>query len=431
MTMKKTIFILMAVLLVLCACQKPVPSATEKEKTYDLSQLRFDFTIEMPEATKGVRQGWQDGDKVFIFIQGINSAYLTVTHDGSAWSADPTQIVRDGESAPTLAERGYLTAVYLPYGNSLAPVWDGDANAWTFSDTNPIDYYYLKSEKTAYFITDMANPLPTLGAYLYMDTADGFVQFFLPDESASGSIQLACNVVAPCGIAGVALDGTVTEASLPMGNWITARAETLGGEKGYYASGKLSPRPGSQYYFAIHAGDNYKHYYKQRSSSLSSRGAYQLPAATDWLAVSSSTFVEVADNSWATMNTGASTPWEIGTQYDSSSMSDAITSDTLLPSDDDWNLLLDRTKVIWVQLSLLGTDGFLVMNRHDPGKYFFLPCLDYWSTSVTESTQHYMKTDAEGTHEIVDTNPPANAYVRLVSSLYGGNFNPPENGGNI
>lgn len=426
--MKKTVFIWMALLLAFCSCRREVPPAGEG-KTYDLSQLSFVFTIEQGSNTKGVRTGWNNGDKVFVFIQGITSAYLTVTYDGSAWSADPE--VPDGMSFPTLvSSSGYLTAVYLPYGNSLTPSYSG--SAWTFPGTNY--YYYLKSEKSAYFITDMENQRSTLGAYLYMDTADRFVQFFLPDDEADGTIQLACNALVPAGISGVALDGTVTETTGSPGSWVTARAETIDDEEGYYASGKLSARVGLLYYFAMDkgAGDNrYKHYFKQRATALESRGAYQLPAESAWLTVSASSFVSVAGENWCTVNYGATTPWTLGTQKTSAQAGSFSSEGVGIPSDDEWDLLLDRAKTAWIQTSILGQDGFLIMDRAVQENYFFLPCADYWSSTVVSDIRHFLHTDNDGTHELLDEDPPANAYLRLLSTAYGGGFNPPDDGGDI
>lgn len=441
--MKKSLFILIASILAFCACQKIIPDQAEGGKTYDITQLRFDFTIENGVATKGVRDSWQDEDKVFVFFQNVNDAYVTVTYHSatSQWDANPTAM-GNASSVEGLPVSGYLTAVYLPYENSLTPIWDSNANAWVFSDTDPIDYYYLKSENAAYFITDSENVLPTLGAYLYMDTADSFVQLYIPNDSASGTINIACNYLIPTGISGVASDGTVTETSGTQGGWVTARADTIDGEEGYYASCKLSPRPGLQYYFAIDAGasagaERYKHYYKQRSSALAGRGAYQLTALADWLTVSSSTYIEINNYSWCTVNYGASSPWEMSTAIAAAGLSSINVENAEVPSDISWNLLLDRTKVTWIQVSILGVDGFIIMDRITPSNYFFMPCyvsgssVNYWSTSKTGNIQHYMKTDNDGTHEIADDSSPASAQVRLISTLYGGGFNPPENGGDI
>ena len=425
--MKKKLFVIFAALFALCACQKfSLPA--EESRTYDLSRLRFELTLEQGTATKGVRTGWQSGDKVFIFFENISSAYAVVEFDGTAWSTDP--VVPSPMETPSLASEGLLTAVYLPYGNALSPVWDGTANAWTFSGTN--DYYYLVCEKAPYFITDTENVLPTLGAFLYMDTANGFVQFFLPDDEATGTIQLACNALIPAGIAGVALDGSVTETSSTQGAWVTARAETIAGEKGYYASGKLASGTGTLCYFAIHAGGDYLHCYKQRTTPLVGRGAYQLPAAADWASASSSAYVTVSDNKWSQVNAGASPPWELGTSYAAAGMDAAQVTNTQIPSDVEWTQLLDRSRVVWIQASILGVDGFLVVDRSDESQFFFLPCADYWSNIAAGGTQHYFRTANDGTHEIpASFDPLGSAYVRLISSIHESNFDSPENGGNI
>lgn len=427
--MKKTVLTVLAALLAFCACQKVTPSPTEECNTYALSQLRFDFTIQRGDETKGVRTGWLDGDKVFIFFENISSAYVTVTYNGAgaAWSAVPE--LPAGMDEPDLGSHGSLTAVYLPYGNTLEPHWDGTNGVWAFDGTN--DFYYLKCEKTAYFITDTEDVLPTLGAYIYMDTADNFVQFFLPDDSAQGNIQLACNALIPAGLSGVSLDGTVTETIGTPGGWVTARTDLIDGEKGYYASGKLAHRPGTQYYFAMYANGSYKHYYKQRNSVISARGSYQLPAKDAWFSVSSSDFVDVAGNSWCAVNLGAENPWVSGTSKTPAEISSISVENTLVPSDEEWTLLLDRTKTAWIQLSILGQDGFLIVDREDSDHYFFLPAINYWSTSKTSDIQHYLKTDANGTHEIEKTLSLGTAYIRLISSLYGGQINPPEDGGYI
>lgn len=424
--MKKTVFILIAALLAFCACQKPAFPSKEEGRTYRLSELQFDFHFARPDATKGVRTGWVKGDKVFIFFKDVSTAYVTVTYNGSSWSVSPE--LPDGMSEPALSANGYLTAVYLPYGNDATPSWNG--TVWSFSGTN--DYYFLKKENASFAVSDTDNILPTLSSYVEMGAAEGFVQFYLPDESADGSIQLACNVVTPCGIAGVAADGTVTETSPAMGSWMTARADTIDGEKGYYASGKLSSSPGLLYYFATKDAPNvYRHYYKQRTSPMAVRKAYQLPESTSWLTVSPSTPVEIAGNKWYALNAGAENPWESGTQYSPAEMGSAPVTDTMVPSDTEYNVLLTPAKTDWLQVSLLGVDGFLVLDKTVPSRFIFLPCLNYWSTSSTGDIQHYLKTAADGTHVIADSEPPAKAYVRLVSSSYSGGFDPPEGGGDI
>jgi hypothetical protein len=332
-------------------------------------------------------------------------------------------------SVDGLEASGVVTAVYLPYGNGLAPSWNG--SAWTFPGTN--DYYYLQTQKTTYFITDMTDKLPTLGAYLYMETADDYIQLYLPDADADGSIRLACNYMVPGGISGIALDGTITDyadSSVP-GNWVTARAGTIDGDKGFYASGRLILRPGYNCYLAMDTGSGYKHYYKQRESALSPDRSYILPSYANWVDVSSSKYVTIAGSDWCSVNIGASHPWESGTEYTTSTMSSAVITGTGIPNDADWNTILDRTKAAWIQLSICNTDGFLVIDRANTDSYIFIHNNKYWSSSATGGSQHYFISASDGTHEVSDTNPPSTASVRLISTIQSATLNPPEDGGNI
>ena len=427
--MKKTLLTVIAALLAFCACNKPVVHTEDNGRTYALDQLQFNFTIEKVSDTKGIRSGWLYGDKVFVFFGGYSDAYVTVTYDGSAWSADP--VLPDGMSVADLPASGVVTAVYLPYGNDLTPSLVG--SAWTFPGTN--DYYYLQAQKTTYFITDTGNKLPTLGAYLYMETAQDYIQFYLPDSAAESNttIQLGCNYLVPGGIAGISLDGTIVDASdtsVP-GNWVTGRADTIDGDKGYYASGKLIMRPGYNCYLIMNNGGAYKHYYKQRESVLSPGRSYILPTYENWKAVSSTDYVIVAGSVWSTVNVGAANPWVSGDTYTAANMNSAKAPGTLIPADADWNTLLERTKAAWIQISIANTEGFLVIDRADPGNYIFLHCDNYWSTSVIGGIQHYFKSASDGTHEVSESNPPLEACVRLVSTDQTGTLNPPENGGGI
>ena len=426
MKMKKTFLTALASLLALCACNKTVITP-DNGKTYSWDQLQFDFTIEREGTTKGVRDGWLNGDKVFVFFSGHSDVYVTVTFDGSAWSADP--VLPDGMSVDGLAADGVVTAVYLPYGNDRTPSWNPTSEAWEFNGTN--DYYYLQTQKTTYFITNTGNKLHTLGAYLYMETASDYVQFYLHDDSASVDIRLACNYVVPGGIAGISLDGTITDAadaSVP-GRWITARADTIDGDTGYYASGKLILRPGYHCYLTMDTGSGYKHYYKQRESPLSPNKGYILPAYADWTDVGQE--VAVGGVMWSAVSIGATNPWDTGTAFTTANMSTAVAPGTAIPSDRDWQSLLDRNNAAWIQVSIAGTEGFIVLDRANPDNFLFLRSINYWSSGISDGNQHYMKSAADGTHELSETNPPTEAEVRLVSTTQIGTLNPPENGGGI
>lgn len=433
MDMKRFLLIFAVALLALAACRKETPVAPD---AYDLSKLRFEFSIEYPEASKGVKSGWEDGDKVFVFFSDITGAYLTLTYDGttSAWGAP----VLVNTTSPTVSETGTLTAVYLPYGNSATASHDG--SSWTFTGGGT-DTYFLAAEKVSYFVTSTSDPA-TAVATLYMAPRTGYAQFFVPYATASGNVRISCNAVQPAGLASIATNGTVTEVSTGVqGGWMTGYADTIGEETGYYASGKVVESPGLNYYFALEHGSlpslYYKNFYKQRSSPdpgpIAARGAYKLPAFGSWPDVKNvdgAAFVSVGGGLWATLNLGATDPGALGTAYntveDAKTAASAVSKS--LATDAEWNALL--TNASWLQMTVAGTAGFLVVDTSGATpQYFFLPGgVNYWTKDG-----HYLQVGTS-TAMVVESAPPSGAYARVLTSgasLFDGSFVDPVDGHDI
>jgi len=418
--MKKTLLILVLALAALSACRKIGPAEEPVATTYDLSQLRFDFTVMYPTETKAVKSGWTAGDKIFIFFSSITTHYLTLSYDGSAWDAAPT--VHPGEGSPSLSAIGSLTAIYLPYGNSAEPTFS--AGQWSFS-ASYTDSYFLQAEKAPYQITDLENAMSTLGAVLDMEVPEGYAQFFIPNADAAANVQLACNQVKPGGLSSIASDGTIAEnTSGAAGGWITGYNDTIGEAKGYYVSGKIVPSPGDDTYFALRTeGATYKHYYKLRDPAIAARGAYKLPGmdSPSWVSASSSDYVFLAGYTLGAVSYGASTPWAVGTEY----AFNALPSGVTLPSDAVWNALLSDANTRWIAMSMAGISGALVVDNTDESQFLFLPVGNYWSFADS----HYLHLEADGTKLLKTTDPPGTAYVRSIK--YHGGFVDPIEGGNI
>lgn len=431
MVMKRILLIFAVALLALAACRKETPAVRD---AYDLSKLRFEFTIEYPEASKAVKSGWVSGDKVFVFFPDITNNYLTLTYDGSAWSA-PT-LAKD-TPPPTLPATGTLTAVFLPYGNSATATHDG--SKWTFSAGT--DSYFLAAEQVSYFVTSTSDPA-TAVATLYMAPRPGYAQFFVPYATASGSVRISCNAVQPAGLASIATDGTVEVSTGAQGGWMTGYAGTIGGETGYYASGKVVDSPGLNYYFVLEHGSlpslYYKNFYKQRSSPdpgpIAARGAYKLPAFGSWPDVKNvdgAAFVSVGGGLWATLNLGATDPGALGTAYntveDAKTAASAVSKS--LATDAEWNALL--TNASWLQMTVAGTAGFLVVDTSGATpQYFFLPGgVNYWTKDG-----HYLQVGADTDLRVVAATPSGAAYARVLTSgagLFDGSFVDPIDGSDI
>lgn len=422
--MKKTLLILVLALAALTACRKSGPAEEPVAATYDLSQLRFDFTVLYPTETRAVKSGWTAGDQIYIFFSGITSHYLTLSFDGSAWATAPT--LHPGEGSPSLSKTGFLTAVYLPYGNSATPSYD---SFWSFSG-NYADSYFLKAEKVTYQITDnsdIEHAMSTLGAVLEMEVPAGYAQFFIPNADAAANVRLACNLMKPGGLTSIAADGTVAEnTSGAVGSWITGYNATVGDAKGYYVSGKPIDVPDEDCYFVLEteSAAAYKQYYKYRQTPIAERGAYKLPAPSDWTIISSSDYVTFGNYLFKAVNDGATYPWQLGTPV----ADDALTSS--VPTDAAWTALLNGADIYWVNMTILGQAGSLVVEEYETERfrYIFLPHVDYWSVNGS----HYLHFDGSGDASLITTgDAPATAYIRQFKEIYHGGFDDPIDGGEI
>ena len=165
-----------------------VAPVAPRQEGIDASKVVFNFTVKNGEETKAVKTGWESGDKIFIFFNNVTTAYVTVTRGASDWDTP----VLNGNA--TLNESGSLTAVYLPFGNSLTPSYSTSTSAWTFGET-PQYTYYMAAKDVSYTISNTAN-VATLTATLTMQNPDGFVHFFVKDATATnGGVTLATDAV--------------------------------------------------------------------------------------------------------------------------------------------------------------------------------------------------------------------------------------------
>ena len=410
--MKRVLLIFVTALLTLSSCWKETP-AVEEGRKYALSSLRFELVIDRVE-TKGIKPGWESGDKVFVFFSGVTNAYVTMSFDGTSWSSA-------SNGSANLSQTGELTAIYLPYVGNVPPVY---SEGWHFAGVS--ESYFLKAEKVGYYIQDVENQVATLGATLAMTKAnDESVQFFIPKTPGQNeTMLLACSVATPTGLSGIASDGTVTSSGGSQGDWMTGYPATVAGEQGFYFYGTIADTPGSDSYFALKDNNAtyYKHYYKGNTTLLPHK-SYQLPVLDNWPGVGNDVQVSVGGYLWYSLNDGASTPLETGT---TSSVQPQAAGQKLIPSKTAWDGLLDAEKATRVPLTIGGVPGVLMVDKLIPSQYFFMTEGDYWSSA----SGFFFRVASGGTCS-VETGTPESAYVRAILNVNSGGIVDPIDGGEI
>ena len=363
-TMKK-ITLLFAAVLAFAACQKE--SVMDNTPISD-TKLVFNLDINYASVTKAIKSGFVNGDKIFIFFEGVTSGYATIEYDGSKFG---DEMLNGSLSVNDLAESGKtLRAIFLPYGNDAKPTYKGN---WTF-DKNTGSYFLTATDN--YTLTK-ASGITTLTATLNMAVPSNYVQFFVPDGGATGTISLACNAVKPSGLASVSSNGTVTEINGGQGAFMTAYAATVGSDKGYYASGKLSGA-GTEYYIAIEKGGKYYDYGIHTASALAANKAIKLSAINE-VGPQKYTKNTVGGKTWATVNVGATKPWMYETteyQFTWQGKNDSnwsIASGEGMPLNTDFVALANNCYHTWITIA--GVNGHIVIDN--AGGYMFLPASGY------------------------------------------------------
>ena len=377
--MKKTMIVLSAVL-ALMSCNKVAPE-TETCGTIDASKVVFNFTIKNADATKAVKSDWENGDKVFIFFNGLTTAHVTTVYNGTSWT--PTL-----NGTGSLPATGKLTAVYLPYGNSLTASY---ASNWTFSETQYT--YYMLAENVVYTVSSATDPA-TLSAEISMNNPDDFVHIYIADDSATdGAYTLATDAVIPTGIASISSAGAVTEtADKNAGDAMTGYAY----EGGYSFSGKLvdsyeddygNDLSGAYYFIKTNVSDGSREDYFTQAGTLAGHSAISLPANGNakWIAVGADKWVDLGHSTikFATCNYGCTVPEAVGTTYTFDDANDLMS--VTLPSEEQLEWLVDDNNCTWTWMKVKGQTGMVVKSKTASG-FLFLPASygdngNYWSST--------------------------------------------------
>ena len=400
--MKKT-FLLICLAAGLLSCTKEL---TPQEEAPD-GVMTFELNV---VGTKASKTDWEDGDRLYIFIKGIENKYLWFDYDSGTkeWDRGPgSPIIRVGEFA--MLSEHFLTAVYLPpfdYGVDI------ENDCFNFVDDatgKPIYTYYLAKTDEPYTAEGTK-----VSASFTLEKPANFVQFHVAGiEDSVEDYTFASPQVRPVALTGVNFDGTLQEEELQAG----ARLRGFADEDGAIFAGRLVDPDATAYTFTLASED--KIYSLERSSALTAGMMYNFPVLSDsrWTETAASDlYVDLGLTSglkWAKCNLGAAVETDYGDYF--------AWGETVAKSDFSWGnyrwvqegeadwIYINkythadgRTMGIWYDGETFIGDGMISLQEDgnvDDAAYaalggkFRMPTDDEWTELRTSCTWTYKTTD--------------------------------------
>ena len=260
--MKKAILLLcIAAGLVSCAKEAPVP-----EKVCTGIPMTFDVTV---LETKTAKTGWVDGDKIYVFFNGLESKYLILERSGDSWtntSGGETLLDTDFSGLETKT----LTAVHFP---APMDVDYADSKFSFTSDGKPVYNYYL-CESGAEYTVDGSTVLATLS----LGKPANMVQIHVAGiQESVADYTFGCSKIKPMACTSVGIDGAITESVLQAGARLSGLADADGG---VFAGQLTNPGSSTDYVFTMASDDNI-YTLTRNSETLRAGKMYNFPALSE------------------------------------------------------------------------------------------------------------------------------------------------------
>lgn len=263
--MKKAIFLL-GLAAGLFSCTKE-PVTTQEPAT----GVPMNFEISVAE-TKAAKTGWADGDKIYVFFNGLAAKYLVMTYNSATgWtstSGGDTLLDTDFSALGTRT----LTAVHFPVNVNVTY----DNGRFSFANSlglKPVYNYYLFQTGNAYTVAGA-----TVTATLTMGKPAGMVQIHVAGIQGNvSSYTFGCSKIRPVACKSVGMDGTITENVLHAGALLSGIADSDGG---IFAGRLTDPDVETDYTFTV--TDNSNIYTLTRSNrELTAGKMYNFPALSE------------------------------------------------------------------------------------------------------------------------------------------------------
>ncbi len=309
--MKKAILLLcMAAGLMGCAKEildpgKETPQNEGVPMTFDVSVLE----------TKAAKTAWADGDKIYVFFNGLGTKYLVLERSSGSWtntSGGGTLIDADFSALGTKK----LTAVHFPVA---VDVTFADSKFSFTSDGKPVYNYYLFEKDKDYTVDGT-----TVNATLSMNKPENMVQIHVAGIQGDVSdYTFGCSKIKPVACESVGTDGAVTESVLQAGARLSGVADADGG---IFAGRLTSPGAAADYTFTV-ASDANIYTLTRTDKTLTAGKMYNFPSlsttgGTNWAVQNASDLyvdlgITVDDKKiyWAKYNLGATTETDYGDYF--------------------------------------------------------------------------------------------------------------------
>ena len=390
LAMKKYWILLFATVAALVSCGRYIPDPLDVSISVGSGAFSFNLDATYPTISEARKQGWEEGDAVFVFFSGVAAPkHLKMTYSNSVWTIAEYDGATQSPGALGLknGDKGTMRAVFLPFGSNATV--SGSDGSFTFSTT-----YY------AYYLTatlDYTVAENKVSGAFSMTIPDGYVLFFIEDkEAVDGGYTLGIDAVIPVGVASIAADGSIVETSdKEAKDDLPGYAYGSSVEKGYLFSGKLVSEynyglkdRGFCYYFArTKTSDGSRaDYFEKRENALESHDAVKLPGhdSERWITVGTNVTVYIDElGTWYTCNYGATAPEELGTKLN---WADAVASGTLPSEYVFWTVFASAERT-W--MGIHGKEGWVVKSIYGNGNGFiFLPKTDEDESTYWSSTEH-------------------------------------------
>ena len=277
--MKKIVYSLFAVAVATLAfsCTKNNVEAVPADDAAPVEGTSLRFEVDVESLTKSAaKTAWTSGDNIIVFFNGTATAYLTVSYDGSAWSASAVE--GDVDTAVAGAA-GTFDAVYTPFAStSVTSNGDGSyvvggADAFFLSVSNASYTYDAGTVKLAIALTSPETR---------------YVEVYVPGAAAGDKL----NVHGTTKPYATGLAQATSAMYVPATHAFTAVEGKCNGQiTGYAAAegavfyGIAVPGSDTGFTFVLESGSD-AFYYDVTGKNLSGGKSVTLPAKASWTAES-------------------------------------------------------------------------------------------------------------------------------------------------